>query len=187
LHRFYAPADARAAFLATCDLAAHYGGHIIGIPRDNLPILAKQDGSSPLWETGDTWEPVTTYRQYAKAKKAILALGAPAFLAGEAAEKLGNADVFIVNGLPLDAGALDKLVRRYPRGVVTIEDGFIGTAQTGVRGFAGLVAGCARDAGIKVAHLGITDPRTAPAAGHMETWAHFGITRSALVQAVKSL
>ncbi len=187
LHRFYAPADARAAFLATCDMAAHYGGHIIGIPRDNLPILAKQDSSAPLWETGDEWEPVTTYRQYAKAKKAIIALGAPAFLAGEAAEKLGNVDVFIVNGLPLDAGVLNKLVARYPKGVVTIEDGFIGTAATGVRGFAGLVAGSACDAGVKAAHLGITDPRTAPATGHMETWAHFGITRSALVQAVKSL
>ena len=187
LHRFYAPADARAAFIATCDLAAHYGGHIIGIPRDNLPILAKQDGSGPLWETADEWQEMTAYRQYPKAKKAILALGAPAFLAGEAADKLGNVDVHIVNGLPLSAGALEKLVRRYPKGIVTIEDGFIGTAETGVRGFAALVAGAAADAGIKVAHLGVTDPRTAPADGHMETWAHFGMTHAALVQAVKSL
>ena len=52
LHRFYGPADARAAFLAVCDMAAHYGGHIIGIPRDSLPILEKQDGSGPLWEAG---------------------------------------------------------------------------------------------------------------------------------------
>ena len=59
LHRFYGPADARAAYLAVCDMAAHYGGHIIGIPRDSLPILEKQDGSGPLWEAGDDWEPAT--------------------------------------------------------------------------------------------------------------------------------
>ena len=52
------------AFLAVCDMAAHYGGHIIGIPRDSLPILAKQDGSGPLWEAGDAWEPLTAYRTY---------------------------------------------------------------------------------------------------------------------------
>ncbi|MEM7397202.1 MAG: hypothetical protein AAF492_33185, partial [Verrucomicrobiota bacterium] len=40
LHRFYTPADARSAFVAIRDAAANYGGHIIGIPRDNLPILA---------------------------------------------------------------------------------------------------------------------------------------------------
>ena len=187
VHRFYAPADARAAFIATCDLSAHYGAHIIGIPRDNLPILAKQDGSGPLWETTDTWEAATAYRQYKGAKKAILALGAPAFLAGEAAEKLGDVDVHIINGLPLVKGALEKLVRRYPGGVVTIEDGFIGTAETGVRGFAGLVASVASQLNIKVAHLGVTDPRTAPSEGHMETWAHFGMTRAALVQAVKGV
>ena len=187
VHRFYAPADARAAFIATCDLSAHYGAHIIGIPRDNLPILAKQDGSGPLWETTDTWEAVTAYRQYKGAKKAILALGAPAFLAGEAAEKLGDVDVHIINGLPLEKGALEGLVRRYPGGVVTIEDGFIGTAETGVRGFAGLVAGVASQLNVSAAHLGVTDPRTAPSEGHMETWAHFGMTRAALIQAVKSV
>ena len=91
LHRFYGPADARAAFLAVCDMAAHYGGHIIGIPRDSLPILEKQDGSGPLWEAGDAWEPMTAYRTYAGAERAILAFGAPAFLAGEAAEQLEGA------------------------------------------------------------------------------------------------
>ena len=116
-----------------------------------------------------------------------IALGAPAFLAGEAAEKLGDVDVHIINGLPLAKGALEKLVRRYPGGVVTIEDGFIGTAETGVRGFAGLVASVASQLNIKVAHLGVTDPRTAPSEGHMETWAHFGMTRAALVQAVKGV
>jgi transketolase C-terminal domain/subunit len=73
LHRFYAPADARAAFVAVKDLAAHYGGHIICIPRDKLPILAKQDGSGPLWDLHSDWEAVTTFRTTPGAQKAILA------------------------------------------------------------------------------------------------------------------
>ncbi len=188
LHRFYGPADARAAFLAVCDLAAHYGGHIIGVPRDSLPILEKQDGSGPLWEAGDAWEPVTAYRTYPNAKKAILAFGAPAFLAGEAAETLdGKVDVHIVNGLPLAPGALRRLVRRYSRGVVTVEDGLIGTVDAGLRGFAGLVAAVAADQRVPAAHVGITDPTIAPSEGHMETWAHFGITSQVLSTAAKGL
>ena len=191
LHRFYAPADARAAFLAVVDLAAHYGGHVIGIPRDNLPVLVRQDGSRPLWEATDAWQPVTTYRHHEGAERAIIALGAPAFLAGEAADKLAKkgvpTDVHIVNGLPLSPRELENLMAPYPAGVVTIEDGFIGTPETGVRGFAALVAGKAADAGLPVAHLGITDPTTAPADGHMETWAHFGLTSQALMKAVQEL
>ena len=68
--------------------------------------------------------------------------------------------------------------------MVTVEDGKIGTPETGIRGFAGLVAGAAGGQGIPHAHLGITDPRIAPSDGHMETWAHFGITAGALVGAV---
>ena len=188
LHRFYGPADARAAFLAVCDMAAHYGGHVIGIPRDSLPILEKQDGTGPLWEAGDPWTPVTAYRTYPGAERAILAFGAPAVLAGEAAAQLkGAVDAHIVNGLPLPDGALEKLVSRYPQGVVTIEDGLIGAANVGLRGFAGLVAGVAGDLGIPAAHIGITDPTTAPSEGHLETWAHFGITAEALVAAASGL
>lgn len=188
LHRFYGPADARAAFLAVCDMAAHYGGHIIGIPRDSLPILEKQDSSGPLWKAGDAWEPMTAYRTYAGAERAILAFGAPAFLAGEAAEQLGGAvDAHIINGLPLPDGSLEKLISRYPQGVVTIEDGLIGAANVGLRGFAGLVASVASDLGIPAAHLGITDPTTAPSEGHLATWAHLGITTEALVAAARGL
>jgi len=191
LHRFYAPADARSAFLAVRDLAAHYGGHVIGIPRDSLPILEKQDGSGPLWEPDAEWEHVTAYRSYEDAKRAILAFGAPAFLGGEAAEALRGegtpTDVHIVNGLPLPGGALDELLARYPEGVVTVEDGVIGCAHTGVRGFASLVATGARARSVPAAHVGIIDPRIAPSEGHMETWAHFGITAEALTAAVKGL
>jgi transketolase N-terminal domain/subunit/transketolase C-terminal domain/subunit len=191
LHRFYAPADARAAFLAVTDAAAHYGGHMIGIPRDNLPVLAKQDGSGPLWEATDTWEPVTTLCTYKGARRAILALGAPAFVAGDAAAKLTKkgvpTDVHIINGLPLEPRQLEQLLAPYTDGVVTIEDGLIGTPYTGISGFAGLVASKAADAALPVAHVGITDPTTAPADGHMETWAHFGLTSAALMKAVQNL
>ena len=190
LHRFYAPADARAAFVAVRDLAAHYGGHVIGIPRDNLPVLAHQDGT-PLWEADSEWEAVTEFRRYDGAQRAILAMGAPAFVAAEAAEQLARqgvpTDVYIVNGLPLPAEVLEELMAGHIEGIVTVEDGFIGTPQTGVRGFAGLVAGLAGSAGLPCAHIGVTDPRIAPADGHMETWEHFGITAEALVGAVSEL
>ena len=191
LHRFYAPCDARSAFLAVIDLAANYGGHIIGIPRDNLPVLEKQDGSGPLWEPDEEWQPVTSYRSFTGARRAILAFGAPAFLAAEAAGNLNDrdvgVDVYIVNGLPLQNARVESLISRYAEGVVTIEDGKIGTPDTGLRGFAGLVATAASSRGIAHAHVGLTDPRIAPSDGHMETWAHFGITTDALVDAVEGL
>ncbi len=187
LHRFYAPADARAAFIAVRDLAAHYGGHLIGIPRDNLPILAKQDGSGPLWEPADAWEPVTAYRQYEGAKKAVLAVGAPAYLAGEAADEVKNADVYIVNGFPLPDATLPSLCDKYAEGIVTIEYGLIATPETGLRGFAGLVRTAAYGQGVPLEHIGIVDPRVAPSDGHLETWAHFGITKEAVRQALERL
>jgi transketolase C-terminal domain/subunit len=189
LHRFYAPADARAAFLAVLDLGAHYGGHIIGIPRDNLPILAKQDSADPLWNLDDPWEEITALRRRDGARRVILAMGAPAFLAAEAADHLTSegmpTDVYVVNGLPLAAGRLAELISPYVEGVATAEDGLIGTAESGVRGFAGLVAGAAATLGVPCRHVGISDPRTAPSEGHMETWAHFGITAAAIGSAIE--
>ena len=191
LDRFYAPADARAAFIAVKDLAARYGGHIIGVPRDNLPILARQDGSGPLWNPGDEWEDATLFRSYNGARRVILALGAPAFLAEKAATELAAkgtpTDVFVINGLPLAKDFLPEVFAKYPGGVVTIEDGIIGNARTGLQGFAGLVSSAAYPRGVKMAHLGITDPRIAPSDGHLEVWAHFGLTAQALVEAVLSL
>lgn len=191
LRRFYAPADARAAFVAVRDLAAHYGGHIVCIPRDNLPILSKQDGSGALWDAHSEWEAVTTFRTYPGAKKAILALGATAFLADEAAKTLSAkgtpTDVLIVNGFPLPDNALAQLFQKYPGGLVTIEDGIIATPKTGLRGLAGVVASAAGGVSVPHNHIGIVDPRIAPSEGHMEVWAHFGITTEALVEAVMDL
>ncbi|MCC7262822.1 MAG: hypothetical protein IT369_09905 [Candidatus Latescibacteria bacterium] len=190
LRRFYAPADARAAFLAVRDLAAHYGGQVLAIPRDNLPVLDRQDGSGPLWDTHAAWEETTLYRTHAGARRAILALGAPAYLGGEAAAQLEQeglpVDVYLANSLPLPQGMLEKWIARYDQGLVTIEDGLIGTPASGLRGFAGLVASSAQGR-VPLAHLGITDPRVAPSEGHPETWAFFGLTAQALSTAVKGL
>ncbi|HEY8239815.1 MAG TPA: hypothetical protein VIH35_00125, partial [Kiritimatiellia bacterium] len=191
LDRFYAPSDSSSAFLAVKDLAAHYGAHIIGIPRDNLPVLAKQDSDKPLWEAGDAWEPLTVYRRAPGAKKAILALGAPAFLAGNAWEALRSegvaTDVIVVNGLPVPDGTWSKLASQYPGGLVTVEDGIIATPEMGLRGFAGVVSSATRAAGLPVDHVGIVDPRIAPSEGHIETWTYFGITAEAIADAVRNL
>jgi len=191
LHRFYAPADARAAFIAVRDLAAHYGGHIIGIPRDNLPVLAKQDGSAPLWEVASQWEPITPFRKYPDARRAILVMGAPAFLTEQAVHELYQhkipTDVLIINGLPVPEPILNDIFQCYPKGLVTVEDGIIGTTTTGLRGFAGLIRAAAYHTHIPLKHIGITDPRIAPSDGFAEVWEHFGITSTAVVQAVETL
>ncbi len=191
LHRFYAPADARAAFVAVRDLAAHYGGHIIGIPRDNVPILEKQDGSGPLWDQYSEWEPVTGYRQAPGAQQAILAMGCTASLGGEAFDILAGegraVDVLIVNGLPLPDQVLENLLQKYPAGLVTIEDGLIGCARSGLRGFASVVAHTAAGTGVPLGHVGISDPRIAPSVGFQETWEHFGITTESLIEALRCL
>jgi len=191
LHRFYAPADARAAFIAIRDLAAHYGGHIVGIPRDNLPILTKQGEDTPLWEADSPWKPITQYRSVDGATKAILAFGAPAFIAEEAfnllKERGEKVDVFIVNGLPLAVDELSDIFTKYNEGIITIEDGIIGTRATGLAGFAGLISGAAYGYNIPLEHLGIKDPRVAPSEGHREVWEHFGLTTEALVAAVQRL
>ncbi len=191
LDRFYAPADARAAFVAVMDMAARYGAHIVAIPRDNLPVLTKQGSSAALFEADSAFEAVTPLRSYPGARRAILALGAPAFVAVDAAERLHqegfSADVHLVNGLPLPDGWIDDILRRYPEGVVTIEDGIIATRKTGLRGFAGLVCSAASTSKVRTEHVGITDPRVAPADGMMEVWEHFGITAKAVTEAVRSL
>ena len=93
----------------------------------------------------------------------------------------------MVNGLPLDAGRLEQFFAQYPGGIVTIEDGLIGTPEQGLRGFAGLVRGAAYGRTIPLQHLGITDPRVAPSEGHLELWQYFGIDVPSAITAVKAL
>jgi transketolase len=187
LHRFYAPCDARSAFLAVCDAAAHYGGHIVAVPRDTLPVLTKQGSSDPLWQAGDEWSSVTPMRSQPNAKTAILAIGSPAYLAVAASEKATAAgvptDAYVVNGFPIAEGFLAGLASRYTR-VVTIEDGLIGTPDAGLQGFAGVVASSLINSGVSLHHLGIVDPSVAPSETFAEVWEHFGISEKHLLDAV---
>jgi transketolase N-terminal domain/subunit/transketolase C-terminal domain/subunit len=184
LHRFYAPADARAAFIAVRDAAAHYGGHIVAIPRDTLPVLTRQNTSEPLWQADERWSAVTQMRAQPHARTAVLALGAPAYLAAAASEKATAAgvptDVYVVNGFPLPDAFLTDLASRYTR-VLTIEDGLIGTPASGLRGFAGLAASSLASAGVALHHFGIVDPGVAPSETFDVVWEHFGISEQHLL------
>jgi transketolase len=184
LHRFYAPADARAAFMAVRDAAAHYGGHIVAIPRDTLPVLTRQGSSDPLWQADDAWSPVTQMRSQPNAKTAVLALGAPTYLAASASEKATAAgvptDVYVVNGFPLADDFLAGIALRYSK-VLTIEDGLIGTPSAGLQGFAGLAASSLAGAGVALHHFGIVDPSIAPSESFVEVWEHFGISEQHLL------
>ena len=186
LRRFYAPSDARAAFVAVRDAAAGTGGHIVAIPRDVLPILGSAEGK-PLWDVSDAWSAVTAARQAAGARVAILAFGAPAFLAIDASERLASqgvkADVHVINGLPLPQDFFAGIADRYDA-VVTIEDGLIGDQGAGLRGFAGLVSSHLSGTTIRLEHLGIVDPAVAPSDDYVKVWEHYGITAQAIVDAV---
>lgn len=186
IDRFYSPADARGAFVAVKDACSRYGAHIVAIPRDNLLILSDDEGNA-LYNSDSDWEAVTTLRKYENPKTAILALGATAGIAQQAAEELnGSADVYVINGLPLPDGFLENIFEKYD-GIVTAEDGIIGTQSTGLRGFASMILSAASNTGKKTEHVGIIDPRIAPSEGHEEVWEHFGITSEAIVSAVRSL
>jgi transketolase N-terminal domain/subunit/transketolase C-terminal domain/subunit len=187
LRRFYAPADARAAFLAVKDAAAGYGGHIVAIPRDILPVLTKKGTTDPIWSATDAWEPVTALRIESGATNVILALGAPAYVAAAAADRATAAgvptDVFVINGFPLPDAFLGGLPSTYSR-VLTIEDGLIGTPDSGLRGFAALVAGRLGSTGVHTEHFGIVNPQVAPSESHLELWDYFGMTEAAMAEAL---
>jgi transketolase N-terminal domain/subunit len=187
LHRCYAPADARSAFIAVRDAAAHYGGHIVAIPRDTLPVLTKQGSTDPLWQAADAWTPVTPLRTHRDAKAAILTVGAPSYLAAGAAEKAATegvaADVYVINGFPVADDFFDDIASRYTR-IITLEDGLIGTPQSGLRGFAGLAASKLQSSGVSMQHFGIVDPAVAPSETFDQVWEHFGISEKHLLDAL---
>jgi transketolase C-terminal domain/subunit len=187
LHRFHAPADARIAFLAVKDAAAHYGGHIVAIPRDNLPILTKQGTSDPLWNATDNWTPTTVLRQNKDARTAVLAVGAVSYLAAEAADEAANqglpADVYVINGFPAPESFFAGIASRYSR-VLTIEDGLIGTVDSGLRGFAAYAVSQLYRSGITLEHFGITDPGVAPSDHFVQVWEHYGMTSAALAASI---
>jgi transketolase C-terminal domain/subunit len=187
LRRFYAPADARAAFLAVRDAAAEFGGHIVAIPRDNLPVLTRPGSQEPLWTAAEPWTAITRYRQNPDAKVAILTVGAPSYLAGNASERARAAgvavDVYVINGFPLPDGFVEGLSSRYTK-VLTVEDGLIGTVESGLRGFAAYVASELYGSGVTLDHFGIADPHIAPSDHFLEVWKHYGLTEEAIAKSV---
>ena len=187
LRRFYAPSDARSAFLAVKDAAAGMGGHIIAIPRDVLPVLTKRGTTEPIWSAEDAWEAVTALRAEPGAKAVVLALGAPAYVAAAAADRATSAgvptDVYVINGFPVPDSFFDGLAEKYGH-VLTIEDGLIGTATAGLRGFAAFVTGRLASSGVKIDHFGIVDPQIAPSETHLEVWEHYGMTEERLAEAL---
>jgi deoxyxylulose-5-phosphate synthase len=189
LRRFYAPADARAAFLAVRDAAAEFGGHIIGIPRDNLPVLTKSGTTEPLWTADEPWTAITRFRQHAGAEVAVLSIGAPSYLAGAASDKASAsgvaADVYVINGFPLSESFIDGLSGRYKK-VITVEDGLIGTVESGLRGFAAYVATELYGSNVALDHFGIVDPHIAPSDHFLEVWKHYGITEDGIARSIAS-
>jgi transketolase N-terminal domain/subunit/transketolase C-terminal domain/subunit len=168
-------------------LAAGYGGHIVAIPRDNLPVLTKDDGKTPLWNAADAWTPMTAARTRDGAKRAILTVGAPSYLAVQASDQLAGrgtaVDVHVVNGFPIDEAAIENIARRYTH-VLTLEDGLIGTVEGGLRGFAAYAAGKFCGHGLTLDYAGIVDPAVAPSETFQEVWAHFGMTAEALAERI---
>jgi transketolase C-terminal domain/subunit len=179
LRRFYAPSDARAAFIAIRDAAAGYGGHIVAVPRDNLPILTAADGKTPLWQATDAWTATTVFRKRDGAKAAILTVGAPSYLAAQASDAAAGTgvaiDVHVVNGFPIEEATLAAFASQYDR-ILTLEDGLIGTVEAGLRGFAAYAAGKLAGSGVRVDHVGIVDPRVAPSETFQDVWKHYGMT-----------
>ena len=188
LDRFYAPCDPHSAFQAVRDLAARSGAHIIGIPRDVLPVLEDPARpGTPLWDAAAPWAPVTPLRTPEGAQKAVLAFGATAYLAAQAADQSPEpVAAYAIGGLPLPPDFLPDLFARHPAGIVTVEDGLVGSPRTTLRGFAALVATAPGAAAVPMRHLGITDPRIAPADGHLQLWEYFGIDVPTLHQALAS-
>lgn len=188
LHRIYAPCDARSAFVAVRDAAAHYGGHFVAVPRDTLPVLAKQGSKDPVWQATDAWTPSTVLRTNKDAKTAILSLGSPTYMAAAAADTAtaegSPTDVHVINGFPLADDFFEGIAAKYTR-VLTLEDGLIGTPDSGLRGFAGLAATHLKTAGITLHHFGIVDPRVAPSETFLELWEHFGMTEAHMLRVLR--
>lgn len=189
LDRFYCPPDAISAFLAVRDLASRYGAHIIGLPREDFPVLSSEDGS-PFYTADGDWAPMSLLRSSPDAGIAVLAVGATAEVGLEVFNRShahSPIDLYVVNGLPVGQSALRAIISTHRRGIVTIEDGLIGVPESGIRGFAGVVSSAADGSDTPLRHFGITDPRVAPSAGGREVWEHFGLTADDILEAVADL
>ena len=119
---------------------------------------------------------------------AVLALGAPSYLAAEASDQAALqgifADVHVINGFPLPDAFFADIASRYSR-VITIEDGLIGTVESGLRGFAAFAASQLYRSDVALDHFGINDPGVAPSDHFVKIWEHYGITSAAIALAIQ--
>ena len=127
-------------------------------------------------------------RTQPNAKTAILALGAPAYLAASASEKATAAgvptDVYVVNGFPLEDGLprrprIALHARPHHRGRIDRHAG-----RRACRVLPALAASSLASAGVALHHFGIVDPAVAPSETFVEVWEHFGISEKHLLDAL---
>ena len=91
--------------------------------------------------------------------------------------------MYVINGFPVPETFFADVASRYSR-VITLEDGLIGTAESGLRGFAALAASQFYRSGRPLQHFGITDAQVAPSEHFIKIWEHYGMTAAALTTAI---
>ena len=128
-------------------------------------------------------------RKFPDSRAVILSVGAPAYLAAEAADQAAAAgvfaDVIVVNGFPVAESFFADIASQYPR-VLTIEDGLIGTPESGLRGFAAFAASQLYRSRVDLEHFGIADPGVAPSDSFPKVWEHYGMTTAALLKSLRA-
>jgi hypothetical protein len=67
----------------------------------------------------------------------------------------------VINGFPLPEGFIDGLAGRYKK-VITVEDGLIGTIDSGLRWLRRHVSSGLYGSNVALDHFGIVDPQIAP-------------------------
>ncbi len=77
---------------------------------------------------------------------------------------------------------MDGIASKY-KTVLTIEDGLIGTSESGPRGFAAFAAGHL-GRGVTLEHYGLGDPQVAPSEHFIIVWKHFGMSAEALTEGI---
>ena len=78
---------------------------------------------------------------------------------------------------------VEGLSARYKK-ILTVEDGLIGTLDSGLRGFAGYVASEMYGSGVALDHFGIIDPQIAPSDHFLKVWEHYGITEEGILKSI---
>ena len=90
----------------------------------------------------------------------------------------------MINGFPVAESFFADIASKYAR-VITIEDGLIGTVDSGLRGFAAFAASQLYRSRVDMEHFGIVDPSVAPSEHFPKVWEHYGMTAAAVVASLR--